>query len=496
MLLSGRVLFETFRLRRRLRGAAPACDNGALALLEDCRLRMGLARPLALVETDQVQSPALYGVWRPRLLLPAGFLARFNCQELRHVFLHETAHVRRGDIALNWLATALQVVHWFNPLVWLAFSRLRADRELACDAMALAAAQPGERRAYGQTILRLLEELAPPAALPGMVGILENRSQIKQRIQMIAGFRSSPSWSRAGVAVVALTALTGLTDAPSSKPAPPPPVAAAPSAPSLREAVTPVAASQPVQALPAVHGTNAPDAALATRLFKVDSKTMQAAVWEWVRSQPGAAAETQAASTADPEVANLRMRDFLRSMGVDLAKPKAVFFNTRMGTLMVRATAEDHELLGKILQALNDAPPQLLIQARFVEVLEGGQSSQEFVRLLGLTNTPSALLLQDYPHAETAKNPLYLCHPNDHRRRRQSQSGPPPVRRQPVRKHRHLAGASITRLRLSLNRAREVAPKPGSGTGAQIPAVILEPRLNRLCPGRRRRGGGLRVCGR
>jgi beta-lactamase regulating signal transducer with metallopeptidase domain len=44
---------------------------------------------------------------------------------LRHVFLHELAHLKRHDIALNWLFAGAQALHWFNPLVWLAFQQAR-----------------------------------------------------------------------------------------------------------------------------------------------------------------------------------------------------------------------------------------------------------------------------------------------------------------------------------------------------------------------------------
>lgn len=53
------------------------------------------------------------------------------------------AHVKRRDVLQNWFATVLQVIHWFNPLVWLGFARWRADRELACDALALETAGVG-----------------------------------------------------------------------------------------------------------------------------------------------------------------------------------------------------------------------------------------------------------------------------------------------------------------------------------------------------------------
>jgi beta-lactamase regulating signal transducer with metallopeptidase domain len=118
-----------------------------LDLLEDRKLQMGVRTPLVLVETASVTSPALLGFIQPRLLLPAGLIANFSATELRYVFLHELGHLRRSDIPMNWLLSLLLVILWFNPLVWYAFSRLRADRELACDALALAHAGESDQPA-------------------------------------------------------------------------------------------------------------------------------------------------------------------------------------------------------------------------------------------------------------------------------------------------------------------------------------------------------------
>ena len=57
------------------------------------------------------------------------------------VLLHELAHLKRHDLAVNWLLGLLQSVHWFNPALWLVFRRVRADREVACDELVLAAAR-------------------------------------------------------------------------------------------------------------------------------------------------------------------------------------------------------------------------------------------------------------------------------------------------------------------------------------------------------------------
>src|SRR5439155_14936998 len=102
--------------------------------------------------------------------------------------LHELAHLKRRDLWLNWLIALLQILHWFNPLIWFGFARWRADRELACDALALEAAGEGQNHEYGQTILRLLENFTHRAAAPGLVGILEDKRHLHRRIGMIATF--------------------------------------------------------------------------------------------------------------------------------------------------------------------------------------------------------------------------------------------------------------------------------------------------------------------
>ncbi|MHC4595886.1 MAG: M56 family metallopeptidase, partial [Planctomycetota bacterium] len=129
----------------------PLTDQDILDLLEDCKSQMGIRTILGLVVSDKVKSPALFGFIRPRLLLPAGIIETLSREELRYVFLHELAHLKRHDIYVGYLSSLLQVLHWFNPLIWLAFYRMWADRELACDALVLARTQSSQAKDYGRT---------------------------------------------------------------------------------------------------------------------------------------------------------------------------------------------------------------------------------------------------------------------------------------------------------------------------------------------------------
>ena len=211
--LAGGAAVNHFRIHRRIMQRRPLIDVPTLNLLEDCKALMGITTPVTLIEMESIGSPTLFGFVRPRLLLPAGLVSSFTRDELRHVFLHELAHIKRRDVLAAWFALVLQAIHWFNPFVWLAFHRLRADRELACDAMALSYAKPGENESYGLTIVKLLEGFGRSVWAPSLAGILEDKKQTRERIRMIARFQKTNHGLALAIALLAGLALITLTDA-------------------------------------------------------------------------------------------------------------------------------------------------------------------------------------------------------------------------------------------------------------------------------------------
>lgn len=207
------LMTTSFRLKKRLSSLRPVSDPALLGVLESCRRQMGVSRELRVVESDGISTPALHGILHPQLIFPRGFGTAFTQDEMRFVILHELAHVKRHDLALNWVVAVLQAFYWFNPFVWVAFYFWRADRELACDALALEAAGPDRNEAYGRTILRLLRDFTYRSTAPGMVGILEDRRQLSRRIKMIANFKPGKRLGALSVIVAAALGIVCLTDA-------------------------------------------------------------------------------------------------------------------------------------------------------------------------------------------------------------------------------------------------------------------------------------------
>lgn len=97
--------------------------------------------------------PALLGLWRPKVIVPADFTVRYTAHERALILRHEQVHARRGDVAVNLVQAGLQCLLWFNPLVHFAAMLFRVDQELACDAAVLRQ-HPGARRSYAGALLK------------------------------------------------------------------------------------------------------------------------------------------------------------------------------------------------------------------------------------------------------------------------------------------------------------------------------------------------------
>lgn len=147
---------------------------------------IGLRRMPRVWMSPVVRSPAVTGLWRPVLLLPVGFDESLTAQEARLVLRHELTHLKRGDLPLNALLCLLLALHWFNPLLWLAFFKVRLDREAACDAQVLDHEPQAERVAYGHTLLKVESTFGHHGLSLGFVGIFQRGSALRSRIQSIA----------------------------------------------------------------------------------------------------------------------------------------------------------------------------------------------------------------------------------------------------------------------------------------------------------------------
>ncbi|MCF7223354.1 TonB family protein [Marilutibacter chinensis] len=150
--------------------------------------------------------PAVVGLLRPRIVVPADFDSRYTSTQRALMQLHERTHIRRGDLHVNAVVALLRCLFWFNPLVHAAARRFRHDQELACDA-AVVARYPHRRRAYGEAMLH-----TQLAAQPLPLGCHWGFSHpLRERIEMLK--LTPKSGPRIAAGIVVITALAVATGA-------------------------------------------------------------------------------------------------------------------------------------------------------------------------------------------------------------------------------------------------------------------------------------------
>lgn len=147
--------------------------------------------------------PALIGVWRARIIVPADFFQRYTLEEQELIIAHERTHARRGDACVNMLCACAQCLFWFNPLIHLAANYFRLDQELACDASVIVQ-HPHSRRAYAEAMLKTL--MTEPRSV--LACQLQSHQPLKERIMQL--HQTSPSTAKKSLGKFALSTFMGL----------------------------------------------------------------------------------------------------------------------------------------------------------------------------------------------------------------------------------------------------------------------------------------------
>ncbi|MED0997598.1 M56 family metallopeptidase [Bacillus mobilis] len=218
--LTGVILLSvaTFVMNRRLllyiKKQPVITDEKIVQVFEKCKQSMSVQRDIPLLVSGKVSSPTVFGFIKPKLLLSTVHMKILDEHQLRYIFYHELAHIKRSDVGVNWLMHGLLILNWFNPILWYAYSCMREDQELACDALALTYIDSEEQIAYGHTIISLLEHYSSYYKVPSMANFSKNKRMLKRRILMIKKFqKKSYRWSALGAIAVIVVSSVSLLNA-------------------------------------------------------------------------------------------------------------------------------------------------------------------------------------------------------------------------------------------------------------------------------------------
>ena len=177
--LAGCSLVQYIVLRRKLREAAPY--RGEVYL------------------SDSIATPFVMGVIAPKIYLPSDT----PIAERRFIIAHERHHLHRGDPLWKLLGYLALCVHWFNPLVWLAFFLGGKDMEMSCDEAVLNRLGEDIRADYSQALLRLATHKRLIAGMPLAFG----EGETKGRVRNMARWRRPKVWVSGICAVLCLVVL-------------------------------------------------------------------------------------------------------------------------------------------------------------------------------------------------------------------------------------------------------------------------------------------------
>jgi len=189
LLLSLRLVWSAGQVTAlRRRGVAAGAEVCAAAAALAARL--GVRRTVQLRISEAAESPSVIGWLRPVILLPSATLLGLTPQQLEAVLAHEMAHIRRFDYPVNLLQMLIETLLFYHPVVWLVSARMRHERELCCDDLAVASC--GDALCYARALTRLerLRITAPAVAMAATAGPMLYRVQ---RIVGAAGAEYRPS---------------------------------------------------------------------------------------------------------------------------------------------------------------------------------------------------------------------------------------------------------------------------------------------------------------
>ncbi len=211
LLLGLLVVARARRLRLRLVAGSRPASSETQGMLRRLQREIGLEAVVELAVCDPetgVTRPAVFGIRRPKILLPAAMVESWSVAELEPVLVHELTHVRRRDPWWNAAQLVLQALYFFHPLVWWVNHRIRAERELVCDDEVVSH-YGGRPRIYAASLLRFAELLRTSGRQPVLgPAIAESKSALATRIERI--LRRDPGRFRGARAMVILLGVVSI----------------------------------------------------------------------------------------------------------------------------------------------------------------------------------------------------------------------------------------------------------------------------------------------
>ncbi len=190
-----------YRHVAQLRRAGQPADASIADRVSALAQRMSIPRSVRILVSSLADCPSVVGWLRPAILIPASALAGLDAAQLEAILAHELAHIRRHDFLVNALQTVVETLLFYHPAVWWVSARMRHERELCCDDLAVL--HCGDAISYARALSRLERIRVMPEPV-----VAANGASLLYRIQRLTGAvrECAPSRLPVVLAVVAVAA--------------------------------------------------------------------------------------------------------------------------------------------------------------------------------------------------------------------------------------------------------------------------------------------------
>ena len=186
---------------------AVACCFGVYTLFSYVTLKVRVRDAIKIPggwESDRIETAFILGFIRPQIYIPMGMPGSVR----KHILAHERTHLEKGDHWFKMIGFIALAIHWFNPLVWVAYILLCKDIELACDERVVQFMDLEDRKRYSAALLTCSANKAHFAACPVAFGEVS----VKERIKSVLNYKKPGFWiSLLGVIAILFVAVCLVT---------------------------------------------------------------------------------------------------------------------------------------------------------------------------------------------------------------------------------------------------------------------------------------------
>lgn len=161
-------------------------DKRLEIILEECKEQLNINKNVKIILQKYKKVPSIFGIFNPSILVTNSILEEDD-ETIKYIFLHELSHYKRKDTIFNLILLCALSIHWFNPIVWFLFNKIRQDIEIGADELASKKLNKNQKKEYGMVLINSLKNRQEESYTANMLCMSDTFKNMERRILMIKG---------------------------------------------------------------------------------------------------------------------------------------------------------------------------------------------------------------------------------------------------------------------------------------------------------------------